>query len=426
MIQEQFKAVSLSFLNTPITIRELFSFDEFGVKRILLLLKEQFDLQEAIFISTCNRTELYYVSEIDLNESIINFFIQNTDVGKQGDVKQYFVKYNQSLASISYLFEVSVGLHSQVVGDLQMIGQVKDAYQWSADVNMAGAFVHRLMHTIFYANKKIVQQTNFRDGAASISYAATELIDDILLADKNKNILLVGTGEIGEDVAKNLLNFGYSNITICNRTIENAQLVAQKLQFSSKSVLPIDLLWSHIAYFDVIVSAVQVSEPFFTLEKLKDIKIMSHKYFIDLSMPRSIAPSIENLAGIDVYNLEDLTKKTNQALERRLAAIPQVKEILKETLLEFTSWVKETEVSPTIHRIKSVLETIRTEEISRYNKQLSENELKVVETITKNMVQKLIKLPVVQLKAACKRGDADNLIEILNELFDLENQKEIK
>lgn len=426
MIQEQFKAVSLSFLNTPIAIRELFSFDEFGVKKILLLLKEQFDLQEAIFISTCNRTELYYVSEIDLNDAIIDFFIQNTDIGKQGDIKNYFVKYNQSMATIAYLFEVSVGLHSQVIGDLQMIGQAKDAYQWAADVNMAGAFVHRLMHTVFYANKKIVQQTSYRDGAASISYAATELIDEILIADKNKNILLVGTGEIGEDVAKNLANFGYTNITICNRTLENAQLLAQKLQFSPKSVLPIEHLWSHIAYFDVIVSAVQVSEPFFTFEKLKDIKILSHKYFIDLAMPRSIEPSIEKLAGINLYNLEDLTKKTTLALERRMAAIPQVKEILHETLHEFASWVKETEVSPTIHRIKSVLETIRTEEINRYNKQLSQNELKAVETITKNMVQKLIKLPVVQLKAACKRGDADNLIEILNELFDLENQNELK
>lgn len=426
MIQEQFKAVSLSFQNTPISIRELFSFDESGVKRILLCLKERFDLQEALFISTCNRTELYYVSEIDLNNQIIDYFVEQTDIAKAGEVKQYFLKFNQSLETIYYLFEVSIGLHSQVIGDLQIIGQAKLAYQWSADVNMAGAFLHRLMHSIFYANKKIVQETNYRDGAASISYAAAELIDEILISNKNKTILLVGTGEIGEDISKNLINFGYTNITICNRTLENAQNLATKLNFDLKSVLPYELLWSHIAYFDVIISAVQVAEPLFTFDKLKDLKVYSHKNFIDVSMPRSIDISIEKIPGIVLYNLEDLNKKTSKALELRLAAVPKVKQIINETIEEFASWVKETEVSPTIHRIKLALETIRQEEINRFNKQLTEKELKAVETITKNMVQKLIKLPVVQLKAACKRGDAENLIEVLTELFDLEKQSELK
>lgn len=323
------------------------------------------------------------------------------------------------------MFEVSIGLHSQVVGDLQIISQAKDAYQWSADINMAGPFIHRLMHAIFYANKKIVQETNFRDGAASISYAATELVDDVISSNKNAQILVVGTGEIGEDVVKNLIHFGYTNFTICNRTFENAKALAQKLQINESAILPYDLLFGHIKYFDVIISALQVSEPVFTLEEFKNLKILTHKYFVDLSVPRSIDPKIESIAGIALYNIEDFNKKTSAAIERRKAAVPLVKQIISQSVSDFVNWVKETEVAPVIHKMKESLETIRLTEINRYTKQLTENELKLVHTITKSMMQKLIKLPVVQLKAACKRGDAGNLAEILNDLFDLEKQKEI-
>lgn len=425
-VENQFKAISLSYQNTPLEVRELFSFDEQASKKMLLSLKETFDLQEALLISTCNRTEIYYLSEIDINTQLIDYLVDNSELGKLKDIKSYFRKFTNHIEAVNYLFEVSIGIHSQVVGDLQIISQAKDAYQWSADVNMAGPFIHRLMHAIFYANKKIVQETSFRDGAASISYAATELVDEVISSNKNAQILVVGAGEIGEDVVKNLIHFGYSNFTLCNRTFENAAILAQKLNINTSSILPYDLLFGHIKYFDVIISAVQVNSPIFTLETLKDCKILTHKYFIDLSVPRSVDPKIETIPGVAIYNIEDLNKKTTTAIERRNASIPDVKFIISQSVADFTNWVKETEVAPVIHKMKESLETIRLAEINRYTKQLSENELQLVNTITKNMMQKLMKLPVVQLKAACKRGDADNLVEILNNLFDLEKQKELK
>ena len=128
-----FKAVSLSFKNTPLNVRELFSFSEDGCKILLHTLREKFDINEALILSTCNRTEVYYSSPIDLNEQIIDFLVDNTELGTHGDLKNYFKRINSNLHAIKYLFEVSVGLHSQVLGDLQISGQAKDAYQWSAD-----------------------------------------------------------------------------------------------------------------------------------------------------------------------------------------------------------------------------------------------------------------------------------------------------
>lgn len=418
------KAVSLSYKNTPLEVRELFSFDEQGCKNLSLALKSQFDLSELIIVSTCNRTEIFYCSDIDINNNLVEYLLNSTEVGKQGDVRSYFKLISDNKEAIQYLFEVSAGLHAQIVGDIQISGQVKDAYQWAADINMAGPFLHRLMHAIFYTNKKITQETAFRDGAASISYAATELIDDVTLSNKNISVLLVGTGEIGEDVAKNLISFGYHNFSVCNRTLAKAEALAEKIAGENKfQILHFEHLFTEIKNFDVVISAVQVESPLFTFDKLKDLKILSHKYFIDLSVPRSVDQGIEKIPGVILYNIEDLNKKTSEAHQRRIEAIPHVKQIVNESVEDFSNWAKEMEVSPTIHKIKNALETIRTEELNRYQKQLNEEEMKLIDTITKNIVQKIVKFPVLQLKAACKRGDQDNLVEVLNELFDLEKQK---
>ncbi|MDX2190347.1 MAG: glutamyl-tRNA reductase [Bacteroidota bacterium] len=422
----QLKVVSISYKKAPIEVRELFSYDENGCKRLLSILKERFDLTEALVISTCNRTEVYYNSPFDLNKQIIQFLSEETEFSQYNNVSEYFIAISNPTEAAKYLFEVSLGLHSQVLGDLQISGQAKDAYQWSADMDMAGPILHRLMHSVFFTNKRIVQETNFRDGAASVSYAAAELIDDITQGIKTQKILLLGTGEIGADVAKNLVEFGYTNISICNRTKSNAIELASNLKNIDAQIFDFDKLKEAIYQSDIIISAIQVSSPLINNETLKQINILNHKYFIDLSVPRSIDEEIENIHGVLLYNIEELNKKASIAQSKRLESIPKVKLIIDEALSEFNNWSKEMEFSPLIHKIKGALENIRTEELDRFNKQLTENELKLVETITKNIIQKVIKLPVIQLKAACKRGDADNLAEVLSELFDLEKQKELK
>lgn len=420
-----FKAVSLSFKNTPIEIREFFTFNEQSCKALLLSLKERFDISEALVISTCNRTEVYYSLPYNVNEDIIDFLVNNTPLSSQKNLKNYFRQISDNLEAVQYLFEVSVGLHSQVVGDLQISGQAKNAYQWSADVDMAGPFLHRLMHAIFYTNKKIVQETSYRDGAASISYAATELVDELVNGNKNTKILLVGAGELGEDATKNLISFGYKYLAICNRTKNSAIELANKLGDIITQIIPFENLFEEIQNFDVIISAVQVTDPLFTYERLKSINILSHKYFIDLAVPRSMEQSVETINGILLFNIEDLNKKTSKALQKRLDAMPHVNEIIGKSVEEFANWSREVEVSPTIQLMKKSLETIRLEELSRYSKQIGEEDLKMIDTITKNILQKIIKLPVVQLKAACKRGESENLIEALHELFDLEKTKEL-
>ncbi len=415
---QNFKALTLTYKTAPVAIREQVSLNETAAKKLHQFIRNYTAATDVLIVSTCNRTEIYYLAEKDFSFEIFKglSLIKNCESG----FEQHFSMLNGSEA-VSHLFEVSLGLDAQVMGDLQISGQVKNAYQWSADENMAGPFLHRLMHTIFFANKRVVQETSFRDGAASISYAAKELAEDLTIDIKSPRILVVGVGEIGQDFCLNLAHSRIEHVTILNRTQEKAEKLAQKYNFRFGGIE--DLL-TEIQKADVIVSSVSGSQPIITLDLLKDFKIFTHKYFLDLSMPRSIEPSIEELPGAIVYNLDDIREKTNEALEKRRASVPAVRSIIQDSILEFEDWSKEMIISPTIQKLKSTLEQIRKEEIARFIKNAKPEEAQKLEEMSRSLMQKILKYPVLQLKAACKRGDSETLSELLNNLFNVEGQSE--
>ncbi|MEP2023889.1 MAG: glutamyl-tRNA reductase [Reichenbachiella sp.] len=420
-MHNQFKAVSLSYKNTPVDVREMVAFDETLSKRLLELIEDYADISEALIISTCNRTEVYYSSPSDHYETIIKLIGIVKGMSDISAYKKYFSNLNEHKQAVLHLFNVSIGLEAQVVGDLQIINQIKSAYQLAADQNIIGPFLHRLLHTIFFTNKRVVQETAFRDGAASVSYAAVELINELTIAHEKPNILVLGLGEIGEDVVRNLEHVDEKEVVICNRSIEKANVLAEEFDYA---VIPFENRQQAILDADVIISSVRVESPLITKDTFGNHKVLSHKYLFDLSMPRSIDQDIEEVNGLLLYNIDSIQAKATEALEKRLAAIPDVKGIIAEAMEEFGNWSKEMEVSPVINKLKNALEDIRQTEIARHLKKANSAEAELLDKATKNMMQKIIKLPVLQLKAACQRGEADSLIEVLNDLFNLEEQSE--
>lgn len=412
-----FKAITISHKKASLQLRGQIALNEEESKALMLKIREAFEVSEVLVLSTCNRTEVYYVSENNLGEEIIRL-IASQKILSSNEILQYFEIIDDHDEAIRYLFEVSMGLHSQVVGDLQIPNQVKHAYQWAADVQMAGPFLHRLLHSIFFTNKKIVQETTFRDGAASTSYAIVEVMETFLPLLSNPKVLVVGLGEIGEDVCRTLADKGYKNITITNRTLEKAQKLANELGFE---VADYQLVNQNILEADIIISSVRCESPIITKETLKD-KTLAVKYLIDLSVPNSIATDIEDVTGVVSYDLDEIQCRANEAIQRRMEAIPQVLSIISDAIGEFNNWSQEMIVSPTIQKLKGALEQIRKEEMARFVKDLSAEEVEKMDKITSSMMQKIIKLPVIQLKAACKRGEAETLIDVLNDLFNLEKQ----
>jgi glutamyl-tRNA reductase len=416
-----FKAVTLSHKKAPLAIRELIALDETSCKQFLQTLKDFIQASDLLVLSTCNRTEVYYTADVDYSQEIIKLLGLTKGITPITPYIDYFTNIETHRDAVQHLFDVAMGLDAQVVGDIQISNQVKQAYQWSADNDAAGPFLHRLMHTIFFTNKRVVQETSFRDGAASTSYATVELVENLTQDYDNPRILVVGMGEIGADVCRNLKESELTNVVITNRTQAKAQLLAEECGFE---VLPFEHLVQGLKEADVVISSIARDTPFFTTEMIQRLEVLSYKFFIDLSVPRSVEASVENIPGILVYNIDAIQSRASEALAQRLAAIPQVKAIIAESLEQFNDWTKEMMVSPTIHKLKNALETIRQEEIARYLKKLGPEESKLVDDITRNIMQKIIKLPVLQLKAACKRGEAETLIDVLNDLFNLENQPE--
>ena len=412
---EGLKVIGLSHDSSPIAIRESVAFSENECRNFLDRMREILGVEEALILSTCNRTEIYYTSDLDLSNAILNLL--KIEKGIDQGIDSYFWN-REKLPALRHLFRVALGLEAKVLGDIQISNQVKKAYQCSADQHLSGPFFHRLMHTIFYANKRVVQETVFRDGAASVSYACVGLVQQFIQNFSDPKILVLGLGEIGRDVADNMEEMNAS-ITLSNRNALTTHALAKQYGYE---VLPFEELLKNIAKFDVIISSVQVPKPIIMKDHIPE-QLLSQKLFVDLAVPRSMDPEIDTIDGIILYNVDQIEEQTSGIIERRRAAITEVELILDETIGELKNWSLEMEVSPTIKKLKKALEEIRKEEIARYVGKVTEVEQDLIDKVTKSIVQKVIKLPVLQLKAACKRGEAETLVEVLNDLFNLEKDE---
>ncbi|MVN76398.1 glutamyl-tRNA reductase [Hymenobacter sp. HMF4947] len=418
-----FKAVSLSFRKAPLAIRELLALDEAACRRFLQQLRNELHLNDLLVLSTCNRTEVYYAHDDDCSAAIIRALGQLKQRPDASSFAPYFDLYLEPEAAAEHLFEVAIGLDAQVVGDLQIINQVKMAYQWAADADAAGPFLHRLMHTIFFTNKRVQQETSFREGAASMSYAALELVEELTTDVASPRVLVVGLGEIGADVCRHLAESKYfASVTLCNRTRSRAEELAAEFAPGQLQIVNFENVTGALREADVIISSINRDTPFFTRELVDHLDVLSYKFFIDLSVPRSVAADVEQVPGVLVYNVDAIESKASAALEQRLAAVPQVRALIESSLLDFADWSREMLVSPLIQRMKAGLEQLRQQELERFQKKATPSEVKLLDDATRAFMQKVLKQHVLHLKAACRRDEAEQLLPLLTDIFDLERQ----
>ena len=419
-MNQPFKVVSLTHTKAPLAIREVLALAEPACRQLLCTLRDEWALRDVLVLSTCNRTEIYYSAGQDLSPSIISVLCRQKGIADGARYAAYFTAITDAELAARHLLEVAMGLDAQVVGDQQISHQVKQAYQWSVDADAAGPFLHRLLHTAFFTHKRVEQETAFRDGAASTSYATLELVERLTGHLAAPRILIVGLGDIGTEVGR---HFGssrrFSHVTVTNRTRAKADELARAYGFE---VLDFADLAQGIQAADVVVSSLAAPVPGITRELVGQLTVLSHKFFVDLSVPRSIEAAVEDVPGILLYTLDNVQSATSVVLERRLAAIPQVRLIIEESLAGLREWAEDALVSPTIQKLKNALEQLRQEELGRVRKRISPEEADLVDEITRSFVQKVLKQPVLQLKAACKRGETGPMMELLAVLFDLESQ----
>lgn len=414
-MKAKFKAVSLSHREAPLDIRELFALDEDSMTNLLKDLKEYTEVSDLLILSTCNRIEVYYSADSDLGLEIIKRIGIEKNIENPSQYKPYFSFYNHS-DSVNQLFNVALGLKSKVLGDLHIINQVKKAYQLSADEGVAGPFLHRLMHTIFSTHKRVVRETAFKDGAASVSYVTVKLAQRLATSIKNPTILILGLGEMGADICRHFTKTNLKNIWLGNRTFEKAQALGKECGYQA---LTFKQGLQKIREADLVISSLAAKRPIIENSLLKK-KEASPQYFIDLSVPRSIAPEVHKTSGVKIYNIDSIQEEVTQVLTQRRQVKPEVEVIIKESITNLRKWSEEMAYAPVINKMKQALEQIRREELKRYLKKMPPEARETVEQVTKSMIQKIVKLPVLKLKANCQRDQAENLSEVLSQLFDLE------
>lgn len=410
----ELKVIGISHNKASIGIREKFSLNKAERENFYLQLRDIFGINEALILSTCNRTEVYYVRHNDLNDQVIGLLSSYRGC-EVAEIAKHFVSISDNEKSLKHLYEVAIGLDSLVLGDIQIFGQVKQAYQESSDLGFAQSFLHRAMHTMFHTHKQVCEQTSFKDGAASVSYNAVKLLKDKSFTDIDASILVVGAGKMGADVCSYLSKLGFTKVTVCNRTISKSQDLHESLNIA---VLPFENLFEDLANYQVIISAVESPTPLFDISKTSTLD--KKLYAVDLCSPRSFSSEFieENLFGY--YDIDYIGGLTEQTINNRKNEISKVEDIIDNSLEEFQEWVEFHDQTRQIKKFKETLEQLRKEAMSEYLKKLDQPQVDLIEQVSKSIIQKIVKLPALQLKQTCEREHADKLGQSLNDLFNLE------
>lgn len=402
--------ISLSHEAAGLEVREKFSLTSQQKERVYTQLREIFGFDEVIILSTCNRFEVYYYDELDRHHRLIRFVCSLNSL----DASEYlplFVSYRSNDA-IQHLFQVAMGLKSQVPGDQEIYGQVKSAYQMSVDQGMSGVYMNRLLHKVFFCHKSVNQNTNFKNGASSVSYTAVSLIERTLCLPLNTKILIIGAGKMGGDVCRHLVKRGFSNLSVSNRTDGRAYELTEECQVS---FVPHYRHREDMRDFEVIISAVSSSEVVYSVS---DLLVSNVKVMIDMSAPRSIDQDVQSV-GIQLFNLDSLGKIVDEVVRSRQKEIPHVLHEIDLAVAEFNDWVSTLSFTDQVKRFKETLEEIRRQSLASVARKMSADQQILAEEVTQKMIQKIVNLPAITLRSACKRGNVEELSDSLNELFNV-------
>lgn len=404
------------------------------IRKAVVALKEK-PLSECFIVSTCNRTELYGLYRGDLRETPENISEINTFKdflidfkSARGSVTLDHMYHMVSSNAVSHLFKVASGIDSMVIGDIQILSQIKDGFNIAYEEKAAGSFLHRLLQSTYHVGKRTRTETTITEGAVSVSYAAVELANKIFSDLSKKTALLVGAGETGELTAKHLVGRGIGRMLVANRTRSKAEELVAAL---GGTVVDLETLPQMLLQADIVVSSVTSDRYVITKnDLLKAMKERSHKplFIIDIGVPRNVDPEANKIDNIFLYDMDGISGIIDQNVQKRRAEIPRVNEIILEELTEFYNWYNSLQVNPTIHDLRTHFEEVRHEEVARNINRFSQEDRELVELVTKRIVNKLLHMPTTNLKNGGEESEEEKhkKLHIVRSLFGLQKEKPAK
>jgi len=406
--ESQFYAIGLSYKKTDAETRGLFSLNK---ESQVALLKESIQgANSSIFlISTCNRTELYgFVADIEI---LYNLLAKHSD-NKVESLKKIAYSYKGEKA-INHLFKVGCGMDSQIIGDFEVIGQVKKSYILSLKYGTSDAFLDRLINSVIHASKRVKSETKISSGATSVSFAGIQFIRNKFEDFTNKNILLYGIGKLGRNTCDNIIKHtSRDSITLINRSIDKAVDLGKKYGIVVKDA---KYLNEEIAQCDILFVATGAQSPTITKANVTQDKPL---LILDLSIPRNVDPDVASLRNVTLLNLDELSQLTNQTLNDRKKHLPHALEIIEETKNEFLDWIESRRMVPTITALNHKLKQYKDIELQKLNKEIGVEDHQKLMNVSDKLVQKITGQIASYLRNNSRELDKD--LKFINHIFQLE------
>lgn len=410
----------VSHKTAPVEVREKLSFSCEEVKASLSKLVQLPGIYEGILLSTCNRVEILFSAyEKKSGIETVKQFLADSHQLRVADIEPYLYFYTNRDA-IRHIFRVASSLDSMIIGEPQILGQLKDAYRQAVECQVTGLILNRFLHKAFSVAKRVRTETTIASSAVSVSFAAVELARKIFDSLQNKRVLLIGAGEMAELVTRHLLSQGIQGLMIANRTFQHADNLAR--EFGGRAIgfqdIPV-----YLSQMDIVISSIGGSDCVITrdqaaaaLKMRKNLPI----FMVDISVPRTLDARINDLENAYLYDIDDLEGIIEINKEGRKAEATKAEEIIEEEITSFIRWLEQQEVTPTIVQLKEKVEHIRQQElaktVARWNG-LSDTEREALEALTSSLVNKILHDPITYLKIhGIKNGSS---IETIIKLFNL-------
>lgn len=417
--------VGINHETAPVATRECLAREAENPMKALRTMRELRCIKEGLFLSTCNRVEALCVTEAfeATKASLLSLMAELGGLDERSVSKVLYIF--QDMEAVNHIFRVASSLDSMVLGEPQILGQIKEAYYQATREKTSGVILNRLMHRAFHAAKRVRTETGVSDAAVSISYAAVELAKKIFYELTGRKVLLIGAGEMAELAAKNLMKQGIGTVRVANRTFQRAVELAEVLKGEPVSL---EEIGHQILEVDIVIASTASPEYIIEYDQAKaGLKKRRNRplFFIDIAVPRNIDPRINGLGNAYVYDIDDLRGVIEVNRAQRQQEAVKAERIVREEAFKFEKWLKTLAVVPTIVSLKEKAEAIREAEVKKSLPALNgltPDQKRTVETLTVSIIEKIINDPILVLKKKADRSTRDAYLDMMRTLFKLDQE----
>jgi len=416
--------IGINHETAPIELRERLAVESDNTLKALVSMRELDVVKESLFLSTCNRVEALFITEEaeEAKRSVISFMSKLGGIRTEELLTCLYVF--EDMDAVKHVFNVASSLDSMILGEPQILGQIKEAYTQAAHQKTSGVILNRLMHRAFHVAKRVRSETDIGGAAVSISYAAVELAKKIFHILEGKKVLLIGAGEMAELAARHLLSNGVSSIMVANRTFERAVEVAER--FNALPVL-FDEIGSQLLDVDIVITSTASPEYVITQSQVKkSLRKRRNRpiFFIDIAVPRDVQPEVNDLNNVYLYDIDDLKGVIELNMAQRQEAAVKAGRIVEEEVVKYEKWLKTLAVVPTIISLRNKAASIIRAEILKSNSALGEltpAQYEAIETLTTSIAEKMLNDPILFLKGKAGRSSLNTYLDLTKNLFNLDN-----